>query len=71
MSARSDELLYRAYILGPDGHITKRIDLFCIDEQEAIRRARLLADHHPVELWDGARMVERFEPDAPGCPSRD
>ena len=27
---------YRAYIMGPDGHVQKRVDLRCNDENEAI-----------------------------------
>ena len=28
---------YRAYIMGPDGHVQNRVDLLCDDETEAIR----------------------------------
>ena len=53
---------YRAYILGLDGHIQDRIDLFCTNDDEAKERAKQLVDGHAVELWDEARKVARFEP---------
>jgi hypothetical protein len=48
---------YRAYILGPDGHIQHRIDLICDNEEAAIEHAKRLVDGHNVELWQGARKI--------------
>jgi hypothetical protein len=31
---------YRAYIMGPDGHIENRVELRCDDDVEAIRLAK-------------------------------
>lgn len=42
---------YRAYIIGPDGHILTRVDLVCVDEAEAKERAKVLVKGHDVELW--------------------
>ncbi|MGY2907730.1 hypothetical protein ACVWVY_006751 [Bradyrhizobium sp. URHC0002] len=28
---------YRAYIMGPDGHVQNRVDVQCNDEAEAIK----------------------------------
>lgn len=42
---------YRAFIMGPDGHVQNRVDLRCNDESEAIGLARQLVDGHDVELW--------------------
>jgi hypothetical protein len=54
-------LHYRAYIVGEDGHFQNAIDLMCAEDAEAIERARQLVDGHGVELWQGARMIGRFE----------
>jgi len=54
---------YRAYIIGPDGHIQHRLDLFCETEDEAKVKAKQLVDGHAVELWDRARKIVRFEPE--------
>jgi len=54
---------YRAYIIGPDGHIQDRLDLFCKTEDEAKVKAKQLVDGHAVELWDRARKITRFEPE--------
>jgi hypothetical protein len=51
---------YRAYIMGPDGHVQNRVDLRCNNESEAIRLARQLVDGHDVELWQLDRQIGTF-----------
>ena len=51
---------YRAYIIGPDGHVASRVDLFCKDEAEAKERALGLVDGHDVELWELDRHIVTF-----------
>jgi tannase/feruloyl esterase len=53
---------YRAYVIGPDGHIVRRIDLYCADEEAAKERARQLANREPIELWQGDQCIARFKP---------
>jgi hypothetical protein len=53
---------YRAFLLGPDGHVVDRVDLFCRDENEAKQKAQELAKNCPVELWQCARKIAKFEP---------
>jgi len=48
---------YRAYIVGHDGHLNGFEPLVCVDDSEAIDRAKRLVDGHDVELWSGARLV--------------
>ena len=48
---------YRAFILGPDGHIIRRVDLICDDEATAKEQAKRLVDGHDVELWQLDRHV--------------
>ena len=52
---------YRAYIVGPDGHVQKRVDLRCNDGDEAIELARQLVDGHDVELWQLDRQIRTFK----------
>jgi hypothetical protein len=54
---------YRAYVIGPDGHIINRVDIRCPDEKEARRLAKIAVDGHAVELWQTDRFIERFEPE--------
>ncbi|MCA1457688.1 hypothetical protein I6F35_31615 [Bradyrhizobium sp. BRP22] len=54
--------IYRIFIFGDDGHIIDRVDLDCEDETTAKQRAKELVNGRPVELWDGTRKIERFEP---------
>ena len=54
---------YRAYVIGTDGHIERRVDLVLPDETTALQRAKQLVDGHAVELWEGATRIERFEPE--------
>ena len=48
---------YRAYEIGPDGHIQQGVDLECADDAEAIGAAGKLVGELAVELWQGTRMV--------------
>jgi hypothetical protein len=48
---------YRAYSVGDDGRFTGFEPLVCADDAEAIKKARILSQHHGVELWSGARLV--------------
>jgi hypothetical protein len=48
---------YRAYIMGPDGHVQSRVDLQCNDVAEAFELAKQLADGHDVELWQLDRQI--------------
>ena len=54
---------YRAYVIGPDGHIINRVDVVCTDEIEARRLAKQVVDGHAVELWQSDRFIERYEPE--------
>jgi len=51
---------YRAYFLGKDGHIVDRVDLVCLDDEEAKAHAQQLVDGHDVELWQLHRKIEKF-----------
>lgn len=51
---------YRVYLIGRAGHIVHRVDMFCDDDEAAKERAQLLGGIHPVDLWQGARLVARF-----------
>jgi hypothetical protein len=51
---------YRAYFVGDDGHIIGFEPLVCADDGEAVERAKRLVTKHSVELWSGARLVQRL-----------
>lgn len=51
---------YRAYVVGPDGHVLQRIDLLCADDDAAKERAKALVDGHDVELWQLDRKISVF-----------
>jgi hypothetical protein len=53
---------YRAYMIGPDGHIERRIDLNCADDEAAKERAKQLVDDYAVELWHLGRQIATFDP---------
>ena len=53
---------YKVYVFGDDGHIINLVDLNCLDDEAAADKGRQLADGRPIELWDGARKIARFEP---------
>jgi hypothetical protein len=52
---------YRAYLIGPDGHIQYRVDLLCADDDAAKEQAKQLVDGHDVELWQLDRQIATFK----------
>lgn len=54
---------YHVYMIGDDGHINMRIDLQCESDADAKDRAQGLVDGHPLELWRGDKLLDRFEPE--------
>jgi hypothetical protein len=52
---------YRAYILTPDDHIAKAVDIFCKEDEAAKERAKQLVNGHDVELWQLGRKVETIK----------
>ena len=48
---------YRAYLIGPDGHIVERVELVCADDEAAKEQAKALVDGYDVELWQEARRI--------------
>jgi len=55
---------YYVYVIGPDGHIQKRINIDCENDEEAKRCAQQLVDRLAIELWLEARWIATFEPSA-------
>jgi len=49
---------YRAYAVGDNGHFNGYEPLVCANEEEAITKAKILAQRQAVELWDGPRLVK-------------
>lgn len=58
---------YHAYIIGEDGYILRRVNLFCTSDDAASEQAARLVDGHDVELWRGSAKVATFVVE----PSRD
>jgi hypothetical protein len=56
---------YRIYFLDDDGQLASAQDLAAADDREAVKKARQLLDRQDIELWDGERLVGRFEHDRP------
>jgi len=53
---------YRLYLIGPNGRISRAIELDCRDDAHAFEVVR---EHHlgvRGELWQQARMVGEIEP---------
>ena len=49
---------YHAYVIGLDGRIEKRINLFCSGDEAARERTRQIAAGRDVELWQGINLIE-------------
>jgi hypothetical protein len=52
---------YRAYLIAPDGHHIKAVDLECVDDNAAKKRAAQMAVGSNVELWEHARRIAKFD----------
>ena len=52
---------YRAYLIAPDGHHIKAVDLECVDDNAAKKRAEEMAVGSNVELWEHARRIATFD----------
>jgi hypothetical protein len=52
---------YRAYIIGPDGHLYETVALDAPDGAAAIEAAKQLVEDHEVELWQLDRKIRKFK----------
>jgi len=48
---------YRAYLVDSDGHFYDVVPLICVDDVEAMEKAKLLAVGYDVELWQLDRKI--------------
>ncbi len=53
---------YRALLLGSSGEIIALTALTARDDDDAMQIAGSMVDGRAVELWDGLRFIERFDP---------
>ena len=51
---------YRAYVMGPDGHIKDRIEFWSKDDEKAKEQAEQYADGHDVELWHRDKKIAEY-----------
>ena len=54
-------LHYRAYIMGPDGHIKDRIEFSSKDDETAKKHAEQYVDGHDIELWHQDKEIAEFK----------
>ena len=52
---------YRAYAVRSDGNFDGYDSLTCADDDDAIGKAKRLADSSTIELWSGERFITRLE----------
>ena len=52
---------YRVYLRDELGHIQQVVVLECDGDEDGQAKARLIRGASVVELWQGARMVRRFD----------
>lgn len=53
---------YRVLAMSRDETVIADVAVQAADDEEAIAVAKQLATGRVIELWDGLRFVERFEP---------
>jgi hypothetical protein len=52
---------YRALIIGEEGHVINRVDLYCSNDALAKEWAEVLAGKHDVELWHRKEKIAVFK----------
>lgn len=52
---------YRAYLIARNGQHIRAVDLECVDDDAAKKRAEQMADGTNVELWEHARRIAKFD----------
>lgn len=61
--------MYRVSFLDAAGHVRSALDIRCQNDDEAIDRAASLRHWHEFEIWQGDRLVWRFETSSVARPS--
>jgi hypothetical protein len=55
---------YRLYFIGRDDHFMKAEVIECLTDGDALALARAACAEHPaIEIWEGARRVDRVDAD--------
>lgn len=57
---------YRVIVLARNGEVLSTTRLDARNDMEAKILARSRVDGHALELWDGVRFIELFDPIQPG-----
>jgi hypothetical protein len=52
--------VYRFYIIGSGGQLTRSVRCDCSDDSRAIKQAEHMLDAYAVELWQDERRIGRF-----------
>ena len=52
---------YRVRFFDADGHAAHAHQMDCQNDDDAIERAARLRHRHGLEVWEGERLVWRFE----------
>ncbi len=52
---------YQLYLISADGELRKRVELDCRDDAHAIAAVEESISDQAMELWQGDRLVKRFE----------
>jgi hypothetical protein len=56
---------YRLFFIGHDDHIIKAKVVDCPTDGDAVALARAACAEHPaIEIWEGARKVDRVDADS-------
>jgi hypothetical protein len=54
---------YRAYTVGDDDHFIDSTLMVCVDDVDAINRAKRFARGKTIEIWRANRLVKRLNRD--------
>ena len=61
---------YRAYIVGPDGHIKDRIEFWSEDDEKAKEHAEQYVHGRNIELWRRDKKIAEFKCNSKGAATK-
>ena len=59
----SDSRDYKVFVLDAEGHVTRTIAFRAFGDAAAMAIAEGLVNGRSVELWEGLRYIERYDPE--------
>jgi hypothetical protein len=54
--------LYEVRLLSSSGNLVRTVRIECANDEEALAAVQPFSGTFPIEVWQGERLVRRFDP---------